>query len=65
MKEGLCHQCNEDNKRTGLECAETRVGCKAMIGLKKVDDIWIVCKFVEGHNHELLTPKSTSLLRGS
>ena len=35
-----------------------------MIGLKKVDDTWIVCKFVEGHNHELLTPKSTSLLRG-
>ena len=35
-----------------------------MIGLKKVDDTWIVCKFVEGHNHDLLTPKSTSLLRG-
>ena len=35
-----------------------------MIGLKKFDDTWIVCKFVEGHNHELLTPKSTSLLRG-
>nr|XP_023903983.1 protein FAR1-RELATED SEQUENCE 5-like [Quercus suber] len=35
-----------------------------MIGLKKADDTQIVCKFVEGHNHELLTPKSTSLLRG-
>ena len=35
-----------------------------MIGLKKVDDTWIVCKFVKGHNHKLLTPKSTSLLRG-
>ena len=63
-KEGFRRQCNEDNERIGSERAETRVGCKAMIGLKKVDDTWIVCKFVEGHNHELLTPKSTSLLRG-
>ncbi|XP_030958796.1 protein FAR1-RELATED SEQUENCE 5-like [Quercus lobata] len=63
-KEGFRRQCNEDNERTGLERAETRVGCKVMIGLKKVDDTWIVCKFVETHNHELLTPKSTSLLRG-
>ena len=55
-KEGFRRQCNEDNERIGLEHAETRVGCKAMIGLKKVDDTWIVCKFVEGHNHELLTP---------
>ncbi|KAL4634198.1 hypothetical protein ACB092_04G181900 [Castanea dentata] len=51
-KEGFRRQCNEDNKKTGLERAETRVGCKAMIGLKK------------SHNHKLLTPKSTSLLRG-
>ena len=35
-----------------------------MIGLKKVDDTWILCKFVEVYNHELLTPKSTSLLCG-
>ena len=34
--EGFCRQCNEDKERTGLERAETRVGCKAMIGLKKV-----------------------------
>ena len=64
MKEGFRRQCNEDNERTGPERAETRVGCKAMISLKKVDDTWIVCKFVEGHNHKLLTRKSTSLLRG-
>ncbi|KAL4621485.1 hypothetical protein ACB092_06G231400 [Castanea dentata] len=42
-KEGFRRQCNEDNKKTGPERAETR----------KVDDTWI-----------LLTPKSTSLLRG-
>ena len=64
LKEGFHRQCNGDNERIGLKHTETRVGCKAMIGLKKVDDTWIVCKFVEGHNHELLTPKSTSLLRG-
>ena len=34
--EGFCRQCNEDKERTGLERAETRVGCKTMIGLKKV-----------------------------
>ena len=64
LKEGFHHQCNEDNERTGLEHAKTRVGCKAMIGLKKVDDTWIVCKFMKGHNHVLLTPKCTSLLCG-
>ena len=35
-----------------------------MIGLKKIEDTWVVCKFVEDQNHELLTPKSTSMLRG-
>ncbi|KAL0005428.1 hypothetical protein SO802_012989 [Lithocarpus litseifolius] len=62
--EGFRRQCNEDNGRIGPERAKTRVGCKAIIGLNKVDDTWIVCKFVEGHNHELLTPKSTSSLHG-
>ena len=37
-KEGFCLQCNEDNERIGSERAKKRVGCKAMIGLKKVDD---------------------------
>ena len=36
LKEGFRRQCNEDNERIGPECAEIRVGCKAMIGLKKV-----------------------------
>ncbi|KAF3962494.1 hypothetical protein CMV_012993 [Castanea mollissima] len=51
-------------QRIGLECEETRVGCKAMIGLKKIEDTWVVCKFVEDRNYELLTPKSTSMLCG-
>ena len=63
-KEGFRCQCNEDKERTGPERVETRVGCKAMIGLKKIDDTWIVCKFMEGHNNEHLPPKSTSLLCG-
>ncbi|XP_065618500.1 protein FAR1-RELATED SEQUENCE 5-like [Quercus suber] len=63
-KEGFRRRHDEDTERIGLERAETRVGCKAMIGLKKIEDTWVVCKFVEDHNHELLTPKSTSMLRG-
>ncbi|XP_050281816.1 protein FAR1-RELATED SEQUENCE 5-like [Quercus robur] len=63
-KEGFRRRRDEDIERIGLERAETRVGCKAMIGLKKIEDTWVVCKFVEDHNHELLTPKSTSMLRG-
>jgi hypothetical protein len=43
---------------------ETRIGCKAMMGLKKMGLGWIVCKFVIEHNHVLLSLGSTSLLRG-
>ena len=63
-KEGFHRKRDEDSKRIGLECAETRVGCKAVIGVKKIEDTWVVCKFVEDHNYELLIPKSTSMLRG-
>ena len=63
-KEGFRHRRDEDTERIGPERAETRVGCKAMIGLKKIEDTWVVCKFVEDHNYELLTPKSTSMLHG-
>ena len=44
--------------------AYARMGCKAMMGLRKVEETWIVSKFETSQNHELLTPKSTSLLRG-
>ena len=47
-----------------MKRAETRNGCKAVMSLKKVEDKWIVSKFVDKHNHELLTPRSTSFLRG-
>ncbi|KAK5785915.1 hypothetical protein PVK06_040537 [Gossypium arboreum] len=33
------------------------------MGLKKVEGKWIESKFVDKHNYELLTPKSTSFLR--
>ena len=56
-KEGFRHKRDEDIERIGLERAETRVGCKEIIGLKKIEDTWVVCKFVDDHNHELLTPK--------
>ncbi|KAA3473184.1 protein FAR1-RELATED SEQUENCE 5-like [Gossypium australe] len=31
-----------------------------MMGLKKVEGKWIESKFVDKHNHELLTPRSTT-----
>jgi hypothetical protein len=34
------------------------------MSVKKVGLRWIVCKFISEHNHELLSPRSTSLLRG-
>jgi hypothetical protein len=42
---------------------ETRVGCKAMLYLKKNGEIWIVSRFVREHNHELFSPKSSQFLR--
>ncbi|KAK7838082.1 protein far1-related sequence 5 [Quercus suber] len=57
-QKGVSRKSDEDTERIGPECAETRVGCKTMI------DTWVVCKFVENHNYELLTPKSTSMLCG-
>ncbi|KAG7954184.1 hypothetical protein I3843_11G003000 [Carya illinoinensis] len=51
-------------ERARLEAAETKCGCKAMMTIKKDGDKWVVSKFVLQHNHELLTPRSISLLRG-
>ncbi|OMO81532.1 hypothetical protein CCACVL1_12374 [Corchorus capsularis] len=50
--------------RVNPERAETRIGCKARMYLKRANDKWVVSSFVTDHNHELLTPKSTSFLRG-
>ena len=63
-REGFRHKSYENKERKGPKPAKTRVGCKAMMSLKKKEEAWIVTKFVDNHNHELLTPKSTSLLRG-
>ena len=60
----FCRKRNQDKERIGPKHAETRVGCKASMVLKKIEDTWIVCKFMEDYNHELLTPKGTSLFFG-
>ncbi|XP_059440184.1 protein FAR1-RELATED SEQUENCE 5-like [Corylus avellana] len=54
------------HKKTHIKSkpAKTRVGCKALMGLKKVGLRWTISKFVVQHNHELLSPKSTRFLRG-
>jgi hypothetical protein len=40
------------------------IGYKAFISLKKVGLSWTVCKFIIEHSHKLISPRSTSLLRG-
>ncbi|XP_041001639.1 protein FAR1-RELATED SEQUENCE 5-like [Juglans microcarpa x Juglans regia] len=54
----------KDTNRIVPEPAETKIGCKTIMGIKKDGEKWIVNKFVVGHNHILLTPRSTSFLRG-
>ncbi|KAG6718229.1 hypothetical protein I3842_04G139300 [Carya illinoinensis] len=45
--------------------AETKIGYKAIMGVKKDGEKWMVNKFIVGHNHILLTSRSASLLRGN
>ena len=63
-REGFRFKSCQDKIYINLEPAKTRIGCKAFMGLKKVESRWIVCKFISKHNHDLLSPRSTSLLRG-
>ncbi|XP_019429336.1 PREDICTED: protein FAR1-RELATED SEQUENCE 5-like [Lupinus angustifolius] len=42
---------------------ETRVGCKAMIYVKKKEEMWIISRFVRDHNHQLFSPRSSQFLR--
>jgi hypothetical protein len=63
-REGFRQKSCEEKICTNSERPETRIGCKAIMGLKKVELRWIVCKLISEHNHELLSPRSTTLLRG-
>ncbi|KAG6667225.1 protein FAR1-RELATED SEQUENCE 5-like [Carya illinoinensis] len=51
-------------ERARPKAPETKCECKVMMTIKKNGSKWIVSKFVLQHNHELLTPRSTSLLCG-
>jgi hypothetical protein len=42
---------------------QTRVGCKAMLYIKKKEDQWVISKFIKDHNHELFSPRSSQFLR--
>lgn len=44
--------------------AETMIGCKALMRLRKDEGKWVVSKFLVEHNHELCSPESTPLLPG-
>ncbi|KAG6667232.1 hypothetical protein CIPAW_01G087000 [Carya illinoinensis] len=51
-------------ERARPKAPETKCECKVMMTIKKNGSKWVVSKFVLQHNHELLTPRSTSLLCG-
>ncbi|KAF5471376.1 hypothetical protein F2P56_008184 [Juglans regia] len=63
-REGFWRVSQKDTNRIMPEPAETKIGCKAIMGIKKDGEKWIVNKFVIGHNHILLTLRSISFLRG-
>ncbi|KAG7963945.1 hypothetical protein I3843_09G143900 [Carya illinoinensis] len=63
-REGFRRHYSKLKERVRPETAETKIGCKAMMTIRKDGEKWIVSKFVLEHNHELLSPRSTSLLRG-
>ncbi|KQK22512.1 uncharacterized protein LOC100841807 [Brachypodium distachyon] len=51
------HADQKQQERTG-----TRVGCKAMIMIKKIGPSkWVVTKFVKNHNHGAVPPKKTDV----
>uniref|UniRef100_A0ACD5X1D4 Uncharacterized protein n=1 Tax=Avena sativa TaxID=4498 RepID=A0ACD5X1D4_AVESA len=54
---GSLHPDQKQQERTG-----TRVGCKAMIMIKKIDpDKWVVTKFVKKHNHGSVPPRKLDI----
>ncbi|XP_035550049.1 protein FAR1-RELATED SEQUENCE 5-like [Juglans regia] len=63
-REGFRRESLKQKERQIPEPAETKIGCKATMCIKKDGERWVVCKFYPQHNHELLTPRSTSMLRG-
>ncbi|XP_042958169.1 protein FAR1-RELATED SEQUENCE 5-like [Carya illinoinensis] len=64
-REGFRRVSRKEKERTVPEIADTKIGCKAIMRVKKDGEKWMVNKFVVGHNHILLTPRSASLLRGN
>ncbi|XP_040995984.1 protein FAR1-RELATED SEQUENCE 5-like [Juglans microcarpa x Juglans regia] len=61
--EGFRRSSQKDTDRIIPEPIETKIRCKAIMGIKKDGEKWIVNKFVVGNNHILLIPRSTSFLR--
>ncbi|XP_042974754.1 uncharacterized protein LOC122306393 [Carya illinoinensis] len=64
-REGFRRVSRKEKEQTVPKIAETKIGYKAIMGVKKDGEKWMVNKFVVGHNHILLTSRSASLLRGN
>ncbi|KAK0588019.1 hypothetical protein LWI29_032987 [Acer saccharum] len=64
IRAGFRSVSRKEKDRTHPQPVETKIRCKAIMGIKKNDEKWIVNKFVIEHNHILLAPRSTRLLRG-
>ncbi|XP_077241931.1 protein FAR1-RELATED SEQUENCE 5-like [Tasmannia lanceolata] len=66
-KEGVRSKKYSEREDRVREHDETRVGCKAHLMVKRrregEKEFWVVDRFEENHNHELLSPGKTSTLR--
>ncbi|CAJ2645475.1 unnamed protein product [Trifolium pratense] len=63
-KEGLRSKKNLKKENGSLIVHdETRVGCKAMLYIKKKEERWVISRFIKDHNHELFSPRSSQFLR--
>ncbi|KAL4194739.1 hypothetical protein AMTRI_Chr05g61000 [Amborella trichopoda] len=48
----------------GKELLESMCGCKTKLGpSRKADNEWVVTKFIDDHNHDLVSPKNARLIR--
>ncbi|XP_058218898.1 protein FAR1-RELATED SEQUENCE 5-like [Rhododendron vialii] len=59
FKEGERRNSKATSRRRGL----TRERCGAKLAVVRKGEVFVVSKFVEGHNHELTTPRKVHLLK--
>ena len=64
-RKGFHDRKYQKKRYTNSEPTKTMIWCKTLMGSKKVELRWIVRRLVIKHNYDLVSPRSTSLLRGA